>query len=1090
MDRVWSRWVFSGVMALCILAGITLLSGIGRLSAKTDDKFDSSSLAGVDITIDQVVASGLASPVHITHAGDGSGRLFVVEQPGRVQIVQAGTNALFLDITDRVMFGSERGLLSVAFPPGFASKGHFYVNYTRKPDGATVVARYRVTANPNVADPNSEQVILMVPQPYANHNGGQLAFGPDDGYLYIGMGDGGSGGDPGNRAQNPESPLGKMLRIDVETGNPLTYTVPASNPYVQSPGFLNEIWAMGLRNPWRFSFDRATHDVFIGDVGQNAWEEIDFEPASSPGGVNYGWRCREGTHTFSTSTPCDDPAFLATLTDPIIEYGRDQGRSVTGGYVYRGTDYPDLAGRYFYADYAEGKIWSFDTSAAPVPELELDTSLGISSFGEDEVGELYVADYWGGTVRRLVDANAPRPVPEPDLSSSKKIATDSQADPGETVTYNIYLNNTGDLANETVSLTDVIPTGLTFVPGSLSATFGTVDDSSSPTLRWQGLLTPHRAITITYQVVAGSGAGGFVNRAQVGGPTIGPITLEHALFVPRSTLTTTREDFVFPGTQPGHIEDAIPSTLDCNICHTEPIYDQWRGSMMSQSGRDPVMWAALAVANHDAPGAGDFCLRCHTPKGWLEGRSQPADGSGLISDDVEVGVACEVCHRMVDPAPSSSPTDETAQIDVGIRQALTTTVPLDHAANAMMIVDPFDRRRGPFSFNPDLSFHTAYRSSFFEGSDYYLTASRLCGTCHNVDNPVLSWDEGRGEYWPNGSDLAPPSVDKGQLFPLERTFDEWANSAYATQQGVYAPRFAGEKPDGVVRSCQDCHLRRATGVAADDAFNPVQRDCVTTGCLPVHDLTGGNAWVPQILQDTRWRLHSADEAAFLDGTVLRARAMLQKAATLTTTLEVSGTQKVATVRVINETGHKLPTGYPEGRRMWLNLRAYDSDGNLVYESGTYNPATGVLSVDPDTKVYETKQGISADLAAELGRPELAGESFHFVLNNEIVKDNRIPPRGFTQAAYDQPGLRPVGATFVDGQHWDDTVYILPQEVERVMVTLYYQTSSKEYTDFLRANGGVDGVTLGELWETSKSPPEVMAVTWFPGYPRYLPIVFR
>ena len=215
MDRAWSRSFFYGVVALCLLAGVMLLSGIGRLSAKTNAKSDSSSLAGVDITIDQVAASGFASPVHITHAGDGSGRLFVVEQPGRVQIVQAGTNALFLDITDRVMFGSERGLLSVAFPPGFASKGHFYVNYTRKPDGATVVARYHITANPNVADPNSEQVILTIAQPYANHNGGQLAFGPDDGYLYIGMGDGGSGGDPGNRAQNPESPLGKMLRIDV-----------------------------------------------------------------------------------------------------------------------------------------------------------------------------------------------------------------------------------------------------------------------------------------------------------------------------------------------------------------------------------------------------------------------------------------------------------------------------------------------------------------------------------------------------------------------------------------------------------------------------------------------------------------------------------------------------------------------------------------------------------------------------------------------------------------------------------------------------------------------------------------------------------
>jgi hypothetical protein len=366
----------------------------------------------------------------------------------------------------------------------------------------------------------------------------------------------------------------------------------------------------------------------------------------------------------------------------------------------------------------------------------------------------------------------------------------------------------------------------------------------------------------------------------------------------------------------------------------------------------------------------------------------------------------------------------------------------------------------------------------------------MCGTCHNVDNPVLSWDKGRGEFWPNGNDLAPPSVAKGQLFPLERTFDEWANSAYATPEGVFAPQFAGDKPDGTVRSCQDCHMHRAIGLAAEDAFNPIRRDCVTTGCLPEHDLTGGNTWVPQILQDTRWRLHSADEAAYLDGAVLRARAMLARAATLTVTLEVSGTHQMATVRVINETGHKLPTGYPEGRRMWINLRAFDGDGALVYQSGAYDPATGVLTEDPASKVYETVQGLTPALAAALGRPELAGESFHFVLNNTVVKDNRIPPRGYSQIAFDQPGLRPVGATYADGQYWDDTMYTLPGAAERVAVTLYYQTSSKEYIDFLRGNGGLDGVALGELWESSKSPPQVMVIALYPNYPRFLPLLMR
>jgi hypothetical protein len=216
--------------------------------------------------------------------------------------------------------------------------------------------------------------------------------------------------------------------------------------------------------------------------------------------------------------------------------------------------------------------------------------------------------------------------------------------------------------------------------------------------------------------------------------------------------------------------------------------------------------------------------------------------------------------------------------------------------------------------------------------------------------------------------------------------------------------------------------------------------------------------------------------------------MLRQAATLTVTLTTSGTDKVAIVRVTNQTGHKLPTGYPEGRRMWVNLRAYDSNGDLISESGAYDPATGVLTEDPDAKVYEVKQGITSELAALLKQP--AGASFHFVLNNTVIKDNRIPPRGFTQAALDQAGLRPVGASYVEGQYWDETTYTLPLETERVVATLYYQTSSKEYIDFLRAKGGLDGYALGSLWDDSKSPPETMARDWFPKTPYYLPIIFK
>ena len=384
------------IVALFMLAG-----GTGPVASAAG------SLPPVDTTVEEVIASGFDHPVHLTHAGDGGGRMFVVEQQGIIRIIKGGSvlPSPFLDIAGKVLYGGERGLLSVAFPPDYASKEYFYVNYTRQPDGQTVVARYRVTGDPDVADESSEEVLLTVSQPYANHNGGQLVFGPRDGYLYIGMGDGGSGGDPENHAQDTDSLLGKMLRIDVESGV-APYRVPAGNPFVGASDHRDEIWALGLRNPWRFSFDRSTDDLYIGDVGQNTWEEIDYEPAGSAGGVNFGWRCREGAHDFSRDCPS------LPLTDPIAEYGRGDGGSVTGGYVYRGVRCPALVGRYFYADYVSGKIWSMyktglDPTTWSAPELELDTDLYISSFGEDEEGEIYIVDHAGGTVRRLGDVDGP-----------------------------------------------------------------------------------------------------------------------------------------------------------------------------------------------------------------------------------------------------------------------------------------------------------------------------------------------------------------------------------------------------------------------------------------------------------------------------------------------------------------------------------------------------------------------------------------------------------------------------------------------------------------------------------------------------------
>jgi glucose/arabinose dehydrogenase len=355
----------------------------------------------------QPVASGITAPVAVTHAGDGSGRLFITLKAGKI-VIHDGTRVLptpFLDISPLVSNGGEQGLLSVAFHPNYRSNGLFFVNYTNT-SGDTVIARYSVSQDPNVADPNSAAILLTVAQPFANHNGGQLQFGPD-GYLYIGMGDGGAGGDPLNNGQNLGTLLGKMLRINIDGAFP--YTIPEDNPFVGTEGARKEIWALGLRNPWRFSFDRLTGDLFIADVGQDSWEEIDYQVAGSKEGENYGWKLMEGNHCYIPSTNCNTGA----LTLPIIEYAHGPndsvGCAVTGGYRYRGTKNYGLSGIYFYGDFCSGRIWG--ASQQPSGEWTttelLATSLSISTFGEDEAGELYIANYSPGAVYRIVKVGIP-----------------------------------------------------------------------------------------------------------------------------------------------------------------------------------------------------------------------------------------------------------------------------------------------------------------------------------------------------------------------------------------------------------------------------------------------------------------------------------------------------------------------------------------------------------------------------------------------------------------------------------------------------------------------------------------------------------
>ncbi len=342
-------------------------------------------------------ADGFEGPVHLTQAGDAGERVFVVEQEGRIRLATRGASAhdIVLDISGRVGCCGERGLLSMAFPPGFPARNWFYVDYTDTA-GNTVISRFHMPApGGSVADPDSEEIILRIQQPFANHNGGQIAFGPD-GYLYIGTGDGGSGGDPQGNSQNTGVLLGKILRIDVESGT-APYGIPPDNPFVSVPGIPDEIWAYGLRNPWRFSFDRVSGDLFIADVGQNRVEEVNFQPSGSRGGENYGWNIMEGPECFADPL-CDAGGLVA----PVAYYEHPRGCSVTGGHVYRGPSHPGLAGIYLYGDFCEGVIHglrSYNGAWQSTPLLN--SNLLISGFGEDEAGEIYILDLAGGGVYRV-----------------------------------------------------------------------------------------------------------------------------------------------------------------------------------------------------------------------------------------------------------------------------------------------------------------------------------------------------------------------------------------------------------------------------------------------------------------------------------------------------------------------------------------------------------------------------------------------------------------------------------------------------------------------------------------------------------------
>ena len=344
----------------------------------------------------------LEAPLGIVNAGDGSNRLFIVEQGGHVRLVRdARTSATpFLDVSAEITSGGERGLLGLAFHPRFPGDPRVFVDYTDA-NGNTQVSSFTVDpANPDRVDPGSEAHIISVEQPFANHNGGALVFDPA-GFLLIALGDGGSGGDPHGNGQSPQTLLGKILRIDVDKASgDRPYSIPADNPFADGRGGRPEIWLTGLRNPWRIGFDRANGDLWIGDVGQNAWEEIDVQRAGAPGGTNFGWNRMEGSHCFEPSSGCEDPA----LTGPVTDYGRDEGCTVIGGVVDRSATISPLTGGYVFGDYCSGRIWALDpaTDGYRPPVQVADSGVSISAFGEDEAGAVYLADIGSGRVLRVV----------------------------------------------------------------------------------------------------------------------------------------------------------------------------------------------------------------------------------------------------------------------------------------------------------------------------------------------------------------------------------------------------------------------------------------------------------------------------------------------------------------------------------------------------------------------------------------------------------------------------------------------------------------------------------------------------------------
>ncbi|MCL4862688.1 MAG: hypothetical protein KJZ93_24965, partial [Caldilineaceae bacterium] len=496
---------------------------------------------------------------------------------------------------------------------------------------------------------------------------------------------------------------------------------------------------------------------------------------------------------------------------------------------------------------------------------------------------------------------------------------------------------------------------------------------------------------------------------------------------PHTPVDTTLLDFQLPGAQPGGLTTPLAAPSNCSGCHVDHIVNNFAGSMMANSARDPIFRAALQVANKDAKFGGDTCIRCHVPNAWLNGRASIAgdptstDGRLINAEDLQ-GVACSTCHRLVPPTATAG----EAPGDAAERAALTG--PFITGSSAY-IVDRNDVRRGPFDIAA--APHAVAQSS-------YLQSAELCATCHDIDNPLLTFDAGTNEFKLN--DLDTPAGADDRLFPIERTYSEWQASTFANG-GVSGLDYPGLKrstgtQNGPITVCQDCHMPMVSSPLVNGG---PQR---TVG---LHQWAGGSAtWQDGIVKV--WENVAADTGfnktqTTIDKTL--GAEMLQRAAQLDVAI-VNGQLEV---KITNNTGHKLPTGYAEGRRMWIEI--YQLRGATpVFTSGLMAGVVGPLIDDPYLKKYEIKLGLTDAHAQNIGRPEIAGEGFHFILNNEVVVDSRIPPRGFSNAAFAARDMQPVGVSYADGQYWDTTYYPIHPEADSISVRLMYQTATLEYLDFL------------------------------------------